>query len=151
MIFDSLDKLPLYEGVAHGFSDIGKFLAKTDLSQLPVGKHPINDQGAYASVNEYLTKTVEESFIECHRKYIDVQIIAHGKEKIGVTHTRNCSELPYDETKDLQKLEGTVDFITLLPDFFAVFFPHDAHEPGVRCDTDAVSVKKIVFKIPVSP
>jgi len=149
MIFDSLDNFSLYAGVYAGFADLGKFLSKTDLSTLTVGKHPINILGAYASVNEYKTKPIEDCFIECHLKFIDVQVIAWGEEKIGVTHKRFCAEQPYDDEKDLQKLSGKVDFITLLPDFFAVFFPHDAHEPGVISGTAAVAVKKIVFKIPV--
>jgi YhcH/YjgK/YiaL family protein len=149
MIFDSLDNFRMYENLHHGFADIQKFISKTDLAQLAIGVHPINDHGGFASVNEYNTKSIEDSFIECHRKFIDVQIIAWGEEKIGVTHKKFCIEQPYDDGKDLQKLDGRLDFITLLPGLFAVFFPHDAHEPGVRSGAEAVAVKKIVFKIPV--
>lgn len=150
MIFDSLDNLQIYEGVHTGFADVGRFLATADLSTLNSGNYPINDTGAYASVNEYVTKTIEGSFIECHQKYIDVQIIAWGEENIGVTHKRYCIEEIYDEKKDLQKLVGRVDYIKLLPGLFVIFFPHDAHEPGLIAGTDAVAVKKIVFKIPVN-
>ncbi|MEI6214802.1 MAG: YhcH/YjgK/YiaL family protein [Desulfuromonadales bacterium] len=149
MIFDSLENLGRYAGVQSGLADVQKFIDTTDLAALPVGNHLINDHGAYASVNEYLTKASEETFIECHRKYIDVQITVWGEEKIGVTHTQLCYEQPYDDGKDLQKLTGRVNFITLLPGFFALFFPHDAHQPGVISGTAAVAVKKIVFKIPV--
>ena len=149
MIFDSLDNFSLYAGVYAGFADLSTFLSKTDLSTLAVGKHPINNLGAYVSVNKYDTKSIEDCFIECHRKFIDVQIIAWGEEKIGVAHKQFCEEQPYDDEKDLQKLCGKVDFITLVPGLFAVFSPHDAHEPGVRSGTEAVAIKKIVFKIPV--
>jgi len=149
MIFDSLDNLGLYAVIHPGFADIEAFLATVDLSTLTSGNHPINDQGAYASVNEYTTKAIEESFIECHRKYIDLQIIAWGEEKVGIKHKQFCVEQPYDEGKDLQKLTGLVDFITLVPGVFAIFFPHDAHEPGLTPGSVAVAVKKIVFKIPV--
>lgn len=150
MIFDTLDNFQLYVGLHPGFDDIHEFLSTTDLAKLAIGKHPINGRGAYASVNEYQTKPIEESFIECHRKYIDVQIIASGEEFIGIASKNLCVEQPYDDSKDLQKLSGKVDFITLLPGFFTVFFPHDAHEPGVRSGIEPVAVKKIVFKIPVS-
>ncbi len=149
MIFDSLDNFRMYVDLNPGFSDIQTFLSKTDLAGLAIGKHPINDNGGYASVNEYNTKSIEDSFIECHRKFIDVQIIAWGEEKIGVTHKQFCVEQPYDDAKDLQKLTGKLDFMTLLPELFAVFFPHDAHEPGISSGAGAVAVKKIVFKIPV--
>lgn len=150
MIFDSLDNLQLYFEICPAFADVEQFISTNDLAALSIGRHPINDQGSYASVNEYQTKTVEDSFIECHKKYIDVQIIACGEELIGIAGKKQCIEQPYDDSKDLQKLSGKVDFITLLPGFFAVFFPHDAHEPGVRSGTEPVAVKKIVFKIPVS-
>ncbi len=149
MIFDSLDNLRLYAGLHAGFADILAFISKHDLTRLAVGIHSVNDSGAFASVNEYVTKPIEDCFIECHRKFIDVQTIAWGEEKMGVSHKQFCVDQPYDEEKDLQKLSGNVDFITLVPGLFAVFFPHDAHEPGVRNGTVAVAVKKIVFKIPV--
>jgi len=151
MILDSLDNFRLYAGLHPGFADIQAFLATADLSTLASGEYPINDQGAFASVNEYNTRSIEDCFIECHRKFIDVQIIAWGEENIGVSHKQFCVEQPYDELKDLQKLTGRVDFIRLVPGMFAVFFPHDAHEPGARSGMEAVAVKKIVFKIPVAP
>jgi len=149
MIFDSFDNFGTYAGLHPAFADILTFMAKTDLAALAVGKHPINDLGSYASVNEYNTKAIEDCFIECHRRFIDVQVVARGAENIGVASKKLCSEEAYDEDKDLQKLSGRVDFITLVPGLFAVFFPQDAHEPAVRIGAEAVSVKKIVFKIPV--
>lgn len=149
MIMDSLDHLLQYAELHPGFADVHEFISKTDLGKLANGNHPINDYGAYASVNEYKTKSIEECFIECHRKYIDIQIIAWGEEKIGVMSKKFCTEQPYDAEKDLQILTGRVDFVTLLPGLFAIFFPQDAHEPGVRTGSAAVPVKKIVFKLPV--
>lgn len=149
MIFDSLDNFKSYAGLHPGFADIQAFIFKTDLTRLANGNHPINDLGAYASVNEYDTKSIEECFIECHQKFIDVQIIAWGEEKIGISCKKFCIEQPYDDGKDLQKLTGNVDFITMVPGLFAVFFPQDAHEPCVRSGAEAIAVKKIVFKIPV--
>lgn len=149
MIFDSLDNLHLYTGVHPGFAAVQAFLARTDLAALAAGRHPVDDRGAYASVNEYQTKPLADCFIECHRQFIDIQLIAWGEEKVGVAHKKHCIEQPYDVGNDLQKLSGAVDFITLRPGLFAVFFPHDAHEPCVSSDAGSVAVKKIVFKVPV--
>lgn len=149
MIFDSLKNFRLYEKIHPGFVDIQAFIAKTDLTALANGTHPVNDCGAYASVNEYQTRSIEDCFIECHQKFIDIQMIAWGEEKIGVANKMFCDAQPYDEEKDLQKLTGRVDFITIRPGLFAVFFPEDAHEPCVRSGVTAVAVKKVVFKIPV--
>ncbi|MDD2365049.1 MAG: YhcH/YjgK/YiaL family protein [Desulfuromonadaceae bacterium] len=149
MIFDTLENLELYETVHPGFPDVRAFIAATDLLKLPVGRHPINDKGAYASVNEYNTKALEDSFIECHIKYIDLQMLVCGEEIIGVAPKKFCVEQPYNNENDLQKLSGKVDFITLVPGLFAIFFPQDAHEPGLKNIEQSIAVKKIVFKIPV--
>ncbi|MDP3480425.1 MAG: YhcH/YjgK/YiaL family protein [Desulfoprunum sp.] len=149
MIFDSLTNFSVYQLLHPMFKDVQAFISTTNLHDLPIGKHPINELGAYASVNEYLTKSIEESFIECHRKYIDLQILVWGEEKVGVAPKHSCVEQFYDATKDLQKLIGMVDYITLVPGLFAIFFPDDAHKPSVKSGVEAVSVKKIVFKIPV--
>lgn len=149
MIFDALENLHIYTGIHPGFAHVQQFLSMTDLKSLAVGTYQVNEQGLFASVNEYTTKNMEDSFIECHSKYIDIQIITCGVEKIGVTQKKFCQHEPYMEENDLQKLTGSVDFITLFPSMFALFFPHDAHEPGVISGESPVSVKKIVFKIPV--
>lgn len=149
MIYDTLDNFKFYSGLHPSFSDVQIFLDHTDLSKLSNGRHSVNDCGAYASVNEYMTKPLDECFVECHQKYIDIQIIVWGDEKIGVANTKHCIGQPYDLDNDLQKLTGDVDFIKLVPGMFMVFFPHDAHEPNVRSGVDAVMVKKIVFKVPV--
>jgi YhcH/YjgK/YiaL family protein len=149
MIYDTLDNFKFYSGLHPSFSDIQLYLEKTDLSRLDNGRHSVNESGAYASVNEYMTKTLDECFIECHQKYIDIQIIVYGDEKIGVASTKHCIGQPYDQDKDLQKLSGDVDFIKLIPGMFMVFFPHDAHEPNVISGVEPVRVKKIVFKVPV--
>ena len=149
MIFDSLTNFSAYEILHPGFKDVQRFISATNLHELPIGKHPINGLGAYASVKEYPTKSIEESFVECHRKFIDVQILVWGEEKVGVAPKHSCVEHVYDEANDLQKLIGKVDYITLCPDLFFIFFPNDAHETCVKSGFEAVSVKKIIFKIPV--
>ena len=149
MIFDALPNFSIYQILHPGFEDVQRFVSTTNLHELPIGKHPINELGAYASVKEYQTKSVEESFVECHRKFIDVQILVWGEEKVGVAPKHFCAEQVYDEVNDLQILIGKVDYITLSPDLFVIFFPDDAHEPGVKRGPEAVSVKKIIFKIPV--
>jgi YhcH/YjgK/YiaL family protein len=149
MIFDSLDNFRCYAELHPGFLDIQLFISTTDLAGLATGNYQINDNGAYASVHEYNSRPVKDCFIECHRKYIDVQIIVRGEEKIGFSCKTSCAVQPYDEEKDLQKLSGKVDFITMVPGLFAIFFPQDAHEPGVISGSQAVPVKKIVCKVPV--
>ena len=84
----------------------------------------------FAIVQEYMTKDESEGFIECHRKYIDVQYVASGIEQAGISAKSACCEAAkYDKDKDFQKLRGKTDFITLDPSVFAIFFTEDGHIP----------------------
>jgi YhcH/YjgK/YiaL family protein len=147
MICDEIKNIALYANCHQQFTDVATFIAKTDLLNLANGKHFINEKGAFASVNEYTTKPQSECFVECHQKYIDVQMLVYGEELIGYSPVSSCEALPYDAEKDLQKLVGEVSFIHIKTGMFAIFFPHDAHMPNVLVATP-LPVKKIVFKIP---
>ncbi|MBF0223997.1 MAG: YhcH/YjgK/YiaL family protein [Desulfobacterales bacterium] len=149
MIFDKLNNFETYICIHPYFEDVFYFIKNNDLTQMTIGMHVINGQGIYASVSEYKTKKKSEAFIECHKKYIDLQIILKGNEKIGICNKADCIEYEYNEETDLQKLEGEVDFVSLKSSFFVIFFPHDGHMPQVGYNNIEEVVKKIVFKIPV--
>ena len=149
MIFDELSQFSLYTNLHKQFADVKTYISNTDLQALPNGKHPINNSGAFASVNEYEPKPETDCFVECHRKYIDIQLITTGEEYIGYCPVSDCTAQPYDEEKDLQKLSGTVSYLRMKPGMFAIFFPHDGHMPCMRVQETPSKVKKVVFKIPV--
>jgi YhcH/YjgK/YiaL family protein len=119
------------------------------MAELPSGKYEIGKNGMFALISEYETKGISQCFIECHRKYIDIQMLLSGREKIGVCNKKDCKEEEYIEERDFQKLYGEVSFITLMPGMFAIFFPHDGHMPQAQCADKPESVKKIVVKVPV--
>ncbi|HCE46935.1 MAG TPA: YhcH/YjgK/YiaL family protein [Lentisphaeria bacterium] len=149
MIFDTLKNGSIYLPVHPEFKHVFRFLSRKDLSKLALGRHEIGRNGTFAIVQEYLTKDESEGFIECHRKYIDVQYVSSGIEKSGITAKSACTEATkYDKEKDFQKLKGRTDFITLNPSVFAIFFPDDGHMPCITAGKRKSKVRKIVFKIP---
>ena len=149
MILDSILNIKNYVSHNSQFADVITFIEKTNLSELSNGKHPINGKGAFASVNAYATKAETECFIECHKAYIDIQMITKGEEFIGYCPASECIAQPYIEEKDLQKLDGKLSYFPIKPGMFAIFFPQDGHMPCIRKSEDHSIVKKIVFKIPV--
>jgi len=151
MIYDTLNNFSKYLCLHPHFSDALTFLKahEADLSALEPGKYDINSDGAFASISEYQSKPEEEGFLEYHRKFIDIQIIIEGREKIGIAHKDHCMDLEYQEEKDLGKVEGTADFIAMDTTNFVIFFPQDAHMPQISSAEKRESVKKVVFKIPV--
>ncbi len=149
MIYDSLNNLGMYRCLHPHIEDAIAFLKKYEgrLSDLMPGSYDINNSGAFASVSEYESKPLSEGFLEYHRKYIDIQIIIKGREKIGIAHKGNCSDSGYEE--DMGKLEGASDLIVIDKTNFVIFFPQDAHMPQISCSPQPDKVKKVVFKIPV--
>lgn len=150
MIFDQLDNFPLYLSLHPHFADTWAFLKTHEADALVPGRYEVNAGGAFALVSEYATRPLAESFIECHRRYIDIQLLTRGAEAVGVCSRAACRELPYDAEKDFLKLVGPTDRLTLRPGSFAVFFPDDGHMPMLQLDGEPVAVKKVVFKIPVA-
>lgn len=127
------------------------FLKTTDLKALPVGKRYFKN-GIYANVEEYLTKSRSERKYESHRKYIDIQLMISGSEKMIVEEINNLEICePYDEEKDIcfyyDNKQGKK--YELKEKSFMIFYPHQAHMPCVDVQ-DGVhqKVKKIVFKVP---
>lgn len=148
MIFDSLSNFYNYAAIHPHFNSVSSFLSVVDITKLPVGKQMVNEEGTFANVDEYKTKDISEGFIEFHRKYIDIQIILRGEEKIGICPKDSARELEFNEEKDFGKLEGRADFITLKENYFVVFFPHDGHMPQITAESPGI-VKKMVIKVPV--
>lgn len=150
MIFDTIIHFNQYISTHPFFLDIASFLNTIDTKELEIGKIELPNN-AYVLVSEYSSKNPNECNIECHRKYIDIQIVLEGIENIGFCSIESCSAISeYDEKKDFQKLNGVPEFLTLKPSVFAIFFPHDAHMPQVYYNKTPSKIKKMVIKIPVS-
>lgn len=148
MIVDSLERFRDHVGLHPLFADVAGFLEATDLAALADGRHEIGARGCFALVGSYETLAPGEGFIECHRRHIDIQLLVSGVEQIGVCRRAECTAKSWDEERDCEVLEGRIDFITLRPGSFAVFFPEDGHMPKLRHGA-AATVRKIVVKVPV--
>ncbi|RJR22212.1 MAG: DUF386 domain-containing protein [Nitrospiraceae bacterium] len=149
MIYDKIENFILYLCVHEHFTDVLHYIESMPVSERPDGKYEINNKGAYVIIDTYDTLDISDCFIECHRKYIDVQFVIEGIERVGVCHRSVCDALPYDEEKDFQKLKGSTDYLSLRAGSFMIFYPDDAHMPKVKYGEVPETVKKAVFKIPV--
>jgi len=149
MIYDSLGNFSNYLCLHPHFKSVHAFMKENNPASMAQGKYEVNDQGAFVLISEYNTKEISEGFIECHRKYIDIQILLEGRERIGICNILECKEDPYDPEKDLQKLAGEVSFIEMAPNRFAIFFPCDGHMPQIKYGDLTEKVKKLVFKVPI--
>src|SRR5665213_1051578 len=126
------------------------FLNRKDLDTLSPGMYPIDGKLLYATVGEFETKDLGDTKWESHRKYIDLQYMIKGKEKIGVAPVSGAKVTEaYDESKDIAHYETAGKFYVAAPGTFFLFFPSDAHRPDLKVNTND-HVKKLVIKISVA-
>jgi YhcH/YjgK/YiaL family protein len=127
------------------------FLKSNDLSGLELKRYDIDGDNVYAPVSEYLTKDEKDARYEAHRKYIDIQYVVSGTEIIGLAPMSQKTEVlePYDSTKDIEFLtSGDGENLIATPERFFIFFPEDAHRPGVKYQENS-PVRKVVVKVKI--
>lgn len=112
----------------------------------------LDEDKVFVSVNEGTTKDRDEVKWEAHCKYIDLQYVSIGREIIGVAPLlKAVSIAPFSVEKDIgffEVSEADCHYYTAEPGTFFIFFPQDAHRPGIKTNT-AEAVKKIVIKIKI--
>jgi biofilm protein TabA len=124
------------------------FIKENDLSTYRPGIYPIDGNNVFVKVTEMPSKDVDQTIWESHRNYLDIQFVIKGKEKMGIAPISSATaSQSYDEVKDLTLYKNAHgNFYLAEPGTFFIFFPSDAHRPGIKADGCAV-VKKIVVKI----
>ncbi|HUS01841.1 MAG TPA: YhcH/YjgK/YiaL family protein [Chitinophagaceae bacterium] len=122
------------------------YLKNTDLSKIAKGKYPIDGDNVFASVTTDSTKNFDKTNWESHRKYIDLQYVINGEEKIGVPPVSEATVIKeYDEKRDVANYSADGKLYSATPGTYFIFFPSDAHRPNITPDNNKV-VKKIVIK-----
>jgi YhcH/YjgK/YiaL family protein len=147
MILDHISRASSYEALSPRFKAAFDWLQSAAVDSLPTGRVDIVPGEAYALVQRYATKPRSEGKWEAHRKHIDIQFIHSGRELMLRESIERCQAGEYNPEKDFVaiKAEGGTE-LSVRQGEFAVFFPHDAHMPGLadRSETDVV---KVVVKI----
>ena len=124
------------------------FLRATDFNALGVVE--IDGKNIYAQIIDLTTRPAEENRPEVHRRYIDIQYLAWGEEKIGIaidTGNNKVSESLLEQ-RDIIFYHHCENesFIKMTPGSYAIFFPQDVHRPGCILQT-ASEIRKIVVKV----
>ena len=123
------------------FATAQQFLLTADFDALPVGKHEIDGGNVFVLMQEY-TQQEKEPGYEAHAVYADIQLILKGSERFrwgkGILE-------PLDEAKDFRhaQVEEYVEF-TLREKQFAIFFPGEAHAPGLPANGPAFCRKAVI-------
>lgn len=149
MIYDKFENKARYTGAHPLFEKAFAYIEDYLKNPVEPGIYEISGEDLFAKVLSYQTRA--EGYLEVHKKYIDIQYIIEGAEKVYYANRRGLEPVcAYDEKEDvlfLKDAEEMMEFSFRKGDF-VIFFPEDAHKPSM--DLEKVSdVKKIVLKVSV--
>lgn len=147
MIFDNIENIKNYMGLAPGLDHAIEMIASNQLDLNSVGKHTVDGDRLFYLVQEYDTKETFEVGLEAHKRYIDLQLMIDGDEYMDVANIRDLTEsVAYNEATDFMLFDGAHHRILVKESEFMIFFPNDGHRPGIAIQSSS-KVRKIVFKI----
>ncbi|MCX7024580.1 MAG: YhcH/YjgK/YiaL family protein [Spirochaetes bacterium] len=163
MIVTAIGNLARYRGLSAALDAALDWVAAGAWRSLPDGRHEPSAAARggsnplfYASLSSYETKPEAACGYETHRKHIDIHILMSGNEFVDVRGVADLSvAVPYDEKDDIEyysdrgcgaSAEAAVQRVRLASDVAAIFFPEDAHKPGVAVGAVGAA-RKIVVKV----
>ena len=150
MILAKLTEADRYAALHPLFARAFAFLRNTDLGALEPGMHTIQGEQLFAIVEACPGRTRAEAKLECHRRYIDIQLVLEGIDEMGWKPLGECVEpaTDYDAARDIRFFSDVPSsWIATPAGAFCLFFPDDAHAPLVSADM----IRKVVVKIAVQP
>lgn len=148
MVLAKLTETDRYAALHPLFARAFEFLRSPDLKALASGMHEIQGELLFAIVEDCAGRTRAEAKLECHRRYIDIQLVLEGIDEMGWKPLEECVDpaTDYDAARDIRFFnDAPASWIATPPGSFCLFFPDDAHAPRVS----AGRIRKVVVKIAV--
>ena len=152
MIFAKLNSDPALRACPAPIRRALEYLRRTDLMTLPLGRHDIQGGDIFLNLMEMTTRPFEGSHPEVHQRYIDLMYWPEGGERIGAAPFLGSEPvLEARPENDISLLEGVENesFLLATAGCFGVFFPWDAHRPGLMLGDAPATTRKAVVKIAV--
>ncbi|MDP1864357.1 MAG: YhcH/YjgK/YiaL family protein [Thiobacillus sp.] len=146
MILDTLSASDRYLGLHPLFARAFAFLRDTDLMAREPGVHAVQGEQIFAIAEACAGRTRMDAKLECHRRYIDIQLVLEGIDEMGWKPLAECVEpaTEYDAERDIRFFnDAPASWIATPPGSFCLFFPDDAHAPLVSTGL----IHKVVVKI----
>ena len=148
MILDTLSNIDRYASLHPLFPRVIEFIRNSNLNALTVGIHPIIAEQLFVIVEEAHGRSRAEAQLECHRKYIDIQLVLEGRDEMGWKPLAECQQpvSDYSAAKDIQFFTDTADaWISTPANAYCIFFPQDTHAPLVSTGR----IRKLIFNVSV--
>jgi YhcH/YjgK/YiaL family protein len=150
MITSAISNLSFYSNIHPNLAKAIDYILSTNFEEIAPGKYEVQGEEIFYMVNEYSTNPAHECEPEKHKIYTDIQFMIRGEEKFGYTAFTNQQPstdfLPDNDVAFYTIPGNKINYITLRPGEFIIFFPSDIHQPEVYID-EPTTVRKVVFKI----
>lgn len=150
MILSALSQFDRYTALHPLFPRVFDYIRTNDLYNTAPGRYNIAGDDLIAIVEHVQGKTKELARLECHRRYIDIQLVLAGMDEMGWKPLADCLNpvSDYSAEKDIQFFrDAAASWVAVPPDHFTIFFPEDAHAPLVGHGP----IRKVIFKITAQP
>ena len=116
------------------------------------GRYPIDGERLFALVQQL--DTFDNQRFEAHARYLDVQYLVSGNEKIGYLPQGLTLPLLQDQLAShdiaFYQAEQPACELLLTPGMFAIFAPGELHRPCGMLE-QPINIKKVVLKILQQP
>ena len=127
-----------------------EFLKAHDFSTFAGGRYPIEGDLMYANVDIVNTRVYEETKIEGHKDYMDVQFLVSGEEQMEILIRQTFPDVveAYDD-KDCyfyDPIQGGTVKIDVRPGDYCIFYPGELHRTLIA-PNEVQEIRKVVVKI----
>ena len=139
-----------YDYLAPTLKRCYKWIATHDIKSMADGRYEICD-GAFALVQRYTTRPLEQCRFEAHYQYLDIQYLAAGVEGFGVCEASGLEVTEDRPEDDIKFFAGPdiYDLVVLQAGKLVVVPPENAHQPGMAYQGKLSDVVKVVVKVKV--
>jgi YhcH/YjgK/YiaL family protein len=149
MIMDHLAYADQYQSLHPQLAKAFAYLREQPLAEMAPGKYEIEGDNMFLLLQSYPTKSPEVSFWEAHERYMDIQYMVDGAERMGYACINGMHmKENFLREKDYAVLEGTGRDVVVEEGSFVIFFPQDTHMPCLNV-IKADTIKKAVIKIKI--
>lgn len=146
MIYDTTAHIDAYRGIHPRVMRALELLRETDFAGQPDGTYEVDGKNLYYFLQTYDTKP-ENPTPEAHQHYADVMMMLTGCEDIDVAPLETLEDTGLRPEGDIRFYRGQTTRIPLRNDRFVVFFPGDAHAPGITPAGASAQCRKCVLKV----
>ncbi len=151
MILDRLENADRYHALHPLFPRAFKWLAEANSQDLQPGSRiELDGKRLFVIVDHRTTRGPEDSPLEIHHDYIDIQFALQGTDEMGWLPANQCSlpQAEFDTDRDIQFFDDQASlYVSVPPGTYAIFFPEDAHAPLAA--PAGQEVRKLIVKVAV--